>query len=233
MRMWRSGNSNINGDGLGAKTGQPCKLSLIDQFLFTCFRLWRGYPLEDFADQFKVSPTTLSRIFITWVNLMFVKFRELLVFPSRRKVDRNMPSCFQTYYPSTRIIIDCTEFYIQQPSSLEVQSASFSAYKNTNTCKLLVGISPDGAFTFLSDLYEGSITDRDLVVASGLLDKLERGDSLMADKGFEIEDLLLPLGVRLNIPSFLDKQHQIQPSDVRNTKTITAVRIHVEEPSAD
>ena len=112
-----------------------------------------------------------------------------------------MPECFRTSYPSTRVIIDCTEFYIQRPSSLSTQSATFSAYKNTNTCKLLVGISPDGAFTFVSSLYEGSICDRDLVIASGLLDKLERGDSVMADKGFEIDDLLLPLGVRLNILS--------------------------------
>lgn len=115
---------------------------------------------------------------------------------------------------------------MQRPSSLESQSASFSPYKNTNTCKLLVGISPDGAMTFISDLYEGSISDRDLVIASGILDKLERGDSVMADKGFEIEDLLVPLGVRLNIPPFLDKRQQMLPSDVRATKSIAAVRIH-------
>ena len=72
---------------------------------------------------------------------------------------------------------------MQRPSSLEYQSASFLAYKNTNTCKLLVGISPNGAITFLLDLYEGSISDRDLVIASSILDKLERGDSVMADKG--------------------------------------------------
>ena len=39
-----------------------------------------AYPLKDFADRFKVSTTTLSRIFTTWINLMFVKFRELQVF---------------------------------------------------------------------------------------------------------------------------------------------------------
>ena len=89
------------------------------------------------------------------------------------------------------------------------QSATFSDYKNTNTCKLLVGISLDGSFTFLSPLYEGSITDRDLVLVSGLLEKVERGDSMMADKGFDIEDLLLPCGVRLNIPPFLDNRQQM------------------------
>ena len=80
----------------------------------------------------------------------------------------------------------------------------------------------------MSDLYEGSISDRDLVVASGILDKLERGDSVMADKGFDIEDLLLPIGARLKIPPFLDKRQQMIPSDVRSTKTIAAVRIHAE-----
>ena len=159
---------------------------------------------------------------------MYVKFKELLFWPSRSRVDRNMPHCFSRSYPSTKVIIDCTEFFIQRPSSLPSQSAIFSAYQNTNTCKSLVGISPDGAFTVVSPLYEGSISDRDLVLCSGLLQKLERGDSLMADKGFDIEDLLLPLGVRLNIPPFLDKQQQMLPSDIQMTKSIAAVRIHVE-----
>ena len=66
------------------------------------------------------------------------------------------------------------------------------------------------------------------MLASGLLDQLERGNSVMADKGFEIEDLLLPLGVRLNIPPFLDKRRQVLPADVRSSKSIAAVRIHVE-----
>ena len=36
----------------------------------------------------------------------------------------------------------------------------------------------------LSPAYEGSISDRKLVQVSGLLDKLETGDEIMADKGF-------------------------------------------------
>ena len=44
----------------------------------------------------------------------------------------------------------------------------------------------------------------------------------------QIEDLLLPLGVRLNIPPFLDKRQQMLPADVRSTKSIASVQIHVE-----
>ena len=50
----------------------------------------------------------------------------------------------------------------------------------------------------------------------------------MADKGFEIEDLLLPLGARLNILPFLDKRQQMLPDDIRSTKSIASGRIHVE-----
>ena len=36
--------------------------------------------VEDLADQFYVSPATVSRIFISWINLMYVKFKEDVTF---------------------------------------------------------------------------------------------------------------------------------------------------------
>ena len=68
---------------------------------------------------------------------------------------------------------------------------TFSSYKNDNTFKALVGISPDGAVTFVSSLYPGCISDKELTRRSGILDLLEPGDSVMADRGFEIEEDLL------------------------------------------
>ena len=61
----------------------------------------------------------------------------------------------------------------------------------------------------MSEVYEGSVSDRKLVEVSGLLDKLETGDEIMADKGFTIQDLLTPIGVRLNVPPFLNSQAQM------------------------
>ena len=50
----------------------------------------------------------------------------------------------------------------------------------------------------VSLLYEGAISDKELVNKSGLLKLLEPGDELMA-KGFVIQDLLTPIGCRVTI----------------------------------
>ena len=65
-------------------------------------------------------------------------------------------------------------------------------------------ISPSGSITFLSQLYTGSISDQEITEGCGILNMpFQAGDSLMADKGFDIQDLLDPIGVKLNIPPFL------------------------------
>ena len=93
---------------------------------------------------------------------------------------------------------------------------------------MLIGIIPSGAVVFVSPTYEGSISDKKLVEQSGLLDKLEVGDEIMADKGLDIQDLLAPLGMKLNIPPFLSSNSQFSSEDVMCTKKIAKLRIHVE-----
>ena len=107
------------------------------------------------------------------------------------------------------------------PSSLQLNGELFSSYKNHTTLKGLVGISPGGEVTFISQLYTGSISDREIVRRSGFLDlPFDDKDSIMADKGFTIQDLL-PLGVGLNLPPFLGASSQMAAEDVIK-------RIHVE-----
>ena len=50
----------------------------------------------------------------------------------------------------------------------------------------------------------------------------------MADKGFQIQDLLAPLGVRLNVPPFLNSKVQMPVADVLLTRKIAHLRFHVE-----
>lgn len=132
-------------------------------------------------------------------------------------------------YGSTQVIIDCTEVRCQMPSSLQLIGELFSSYKNHTTLKGLVGISPEGAITFVSQLYTESIFDREIVRRSSLLDlPFQDKDSVMADKGFTITDLL-PLGVSLNLPPILGGSNQMPAEDVVKTQEIASLRIHIEQ----
>ena len=50
----------------------------------------------------------------------------------------------------------------------------------------------------------------------------------MADRGFEIQDLLAPRKVYLNIPPFMRSKDQLNSDEEDETREIASVRIHVE-----
>ena len=146
----------------------------------------------------------------------------------RGLVRANMPQQFKSSYPTTRVILDATEIFIEQPNLPELQQMTFSNYKNHNTFKGLVGISPDGVITFVSSLFPGCISDKELTRRSGILDLLEPGDSVMADRGFNIEEDLILCRVKLNIPPFLREKGQLSQKELVTTRRIASLRIHAE-----
>ena len=72
-------------------------------------------------------------------------------FPARDVINRIMSSVFKMKYPSVRVIIDCTEVFIQRSTSLINQSLTFSNYKHRTTIKFLLGITPSGVISFVSE----------------------------------------------------------------------------------
>ena len=59
-------------------------------------------------------------------------------------------------------------------------------------------MSPTGAISFVSELYGSNISDKEITKRSGILQMMERGDEIMADRGFLIIDLVRPYGIHLN-----------------------------------
>ena len=56
---------------------------------------------------------------------------------------------------------------MSNPFQLVLHSETFSTYKSHTTFKGLIGIALGGDLTFISQLYAGSISDRELTVRSG------------------------------------------------------------------
>lgn len=76
-------------------------------------------------------------------------------------------------------------------------------YKNYCICKVLVGIILFGVIFFIFDVYESLMFDKDIFKESGILNKLNEGDFVMVDWGFNIWDLLLKKGVDIVIFLYL------------------------------
>lgn len=159
-------------------------------------------------------------------SVFFINHMEHM--PSLKKVQASLPSSFAALN-NCRQIWDCTEVHIEVPrSNLEAQRSTYSSYKGHNTFKVLISIAPNGTIIFASELYPGNTSDREIVIQCGILEKLERGELILADKGFLVSDLL-PLGVTLNIPSFLNcESKQFTPNQIARNKLISTSRVHVE-----
>lgn len=129
--------------------------------------------------------------------------------------------------PNLRGIIDCTEFYIETLNHLPSQRSTYSSYKWRNTFKLLLSISPIAHINFVSNLFSGSISDKEIVRQSGFLDKLEPGDSIMADKGFNVQDRFALRETKLIAPPIMRKGVASSEASTM-TRRIASSRIHVE-----
>lgn len=211
-----------------AYRGRPQKVSVPNQLFMVLIKLRLGIFHQHLGHLFSVSASTVSRIFSTWVDFMYLQLTALTIWLSRQAIDEAMPLAFVEKYQSTRVLLDATEIRCEVPSSFVTQSGLYSHYKSTHTLKGLIGVSQDGLITFVSELFTGSTSDRECVRRSGFLDLyFDIGETVMADKGFRIDDLVEEIGVELNIPPFL-RRDQFTIEQTQETQEIAALRIHVE-----
>lgn len=113
------------------ETGRGRKRSLMEkqQFLLTLMRIRRGFSTEHLGWLFGIDKSTISQLFVSWVNFMFLRLSAIPIWPTREQVDDTMPQSFKDSYPKTRVIMDCTELYCEAPTSLELKGNMYSDYK--------------------------------------------------------------------------------------------------------
>ena len=89
----------------------------------------------------------------------------------------------------------------------------------------MVGMSPHGALTFVSTLFEGSMSDKQVFRQSGITSLLTPEMAVMVDKGFLVDDLVPGTVHR---PAFVTQRAQMPEEDVLQTQSIARLRVHVE-----
>nr|XP_012562439.1 uncharacterized protein LOC105847414 [Hydra vulgaris] len=213
-----------------SSTGRPRALKPLDAFILTLTRLRRNFDLHHLSFLYNISEGTVSNTVNTCINFMYIRLGSICIWPSMEQVRKTMPQSMKEKFPTVKCIIDCVEFKVETPSELFMHKVMYSDYKIHTTVKVLVGIAPGGGFTFISNAYPGSISDKEIVIKSGFLSQAlwNPGESVMSDRGFTIAEYLRPLGVNLVLPSFLKGREQFTIEETVLSQQIANERIHVE-----
>ncbi|XP_060911932.1 uncharacterized protein LOC132988510 [Labrus mixtus] len=227
LQRWSQAQT-VTGQEMSRAGLQAENLSLIDQFFLFLCRVREGASEESLAERFHVSQSTVSRVVTTWANYLFFMLGSLPVWLHRSAVNEMMPQCFKDSYPRTRVILDCTEVRMERASSKKVNPENYSNYNGSTTLKGLIGVSPSGEITFVSSLFEGSISAEEITKRSGILSLLEEGDEVMADNGFLISDLLSAINVSLVSPPFLNQRRKSIKQEASITKNNAKLKAHIE-----
>ena len=141
---------------------------------------------EDLVYRFGVAKSTVSRIFHKWLDVMYVKMKSCIRWPDKETVRQTLPNVFIKHFQNVRCTIDCSEIFIERPTSFKARAQTYSNYKKHNTVKFLIGKTPAGVISYLSPCWGGRVSDKELTRESGFLNLIDPGDEILADRDFLI-----------------------------------------------
>ena len=204
------------------------KLSTFQQILLILMKLRLDLPQQDLAYRFGISQSAVSKLFNAWICIMAKRLECFIIWPNKLELTTSLPNVFRKFYEKCTCIIDCTEIFIERPSNLLTRAQTWSNYKQHNTIKVLIAITPQGTISFISQAWGGRASDKFITEHSGFLDVLSPGDLVLADRGFTIEESVGLYCAKVCIPPFTKGRKQLTRHEVDWSREISHVRVHVE-----
>ena len=194
-------------------------LTKFQQLTLCLLKLRLNLAHMDLGQRFGINKSSSSRIFLNMIDVLHKRLKDLIVWPEREELQETMPMSFRVHFgTNVVVIIDCFEVFIDTPSSLGARAWTWSSYKHNNTVKFLIGVTPQGNISFLSKGWGGRTSDMFCITEHcGLLNKLNPGDVVLADRGFDIADSVGMMGATLHIPAFTKGKKQLSGREVEST----------------
>ena len=89
-------------------------------------RLRLNLTIQDLAYRFDISKSTASKVFLKWIDIMYVGTNFLIRWPERDELVATMPLSFRQYFKTkVAVVIDCFEVFINKPSNLMARAVTW------------------------------------------------------------------------------------------------------------
>lgn len=202
-------------------------LPLVQIIMLIFFRLKLNVSYQFLAVLFSVSAKTCRLYYKEMLPILALVFKCAIIWPSKEEILLSLPKCFSKF-KNTRVVIDCTEIPVEKPKCLGCGIKVYSFYKSGETIKFLLGTTPSGLISFLSLPYGGRASDKAITNQSSLYSKVDPFETIMADKGFLIEEECEDNFIRLLRPPFLKNKDCLSEKEAEDNRKIAGARVHVE-----
>jgi hypothetical protein len=83
----------------------PYLLPVDEQILLTLVRLRLGLQFQDLGKRFGISCQLASKIFQSWISILSVQLKDLILWLPKESIKRSLPNSFKGTYPKTTRVL--------------------------------------------------------------------------------------------------------------------------------
>ncbi|XP_013393134.1 uncharacterized protein LOC106160908 [Lingula anatina] len=196
------------------------------QFMLCLIKLKMNYTIQDIAYQLDVSHVTVYRHFYSTLNLLHQRLGFIVKWPDRETLTASMPATFkEDFGDKVLFVFDSFELSVEKPNAHISKVCGFSSNTCPDTVKYLIGISPQGTVTCVSESCNFETSDRQIAEESGMLDNFQPGDFVMIDKRFSTDTAESFNLYQAELAGTTSGKIQLCPLDVKKKRKIAGLKI--------
>lgn len=206
-----------------------CALDVPSSVLLTLMKMKLNLSFRCLSCFFRVSEKCCRETFYYMVDVLYSILKQFVAQPTKDQILKNMPIHFRGGFEDTVVVVDCAEIPVMKRKCLNCVVLTYSYYKGRNTVKIEIEVAPDGTIIGISEVFGGRASDKHIFMASKVLERCQRNDAVMCDKGFDIEEECDKMNVKMHRPPFFFKgKRQFDSAEVVSGRRIARARVHVE-----
>ncbi|XP_067878115.1 uncharacterized protein [Heterodontus francisci] len=208
--------------------GPHSTLSHADQLLLVMCRLRLGLLLQDLAYRFKVSETTVSRVWLNWTEVIQARMMQVPVMCSPKYIETFQPKRTFEHWGGTLTLLDCTDLFFESQAKERTRTDTAQPYRNHYVRRGYALVAPSGYMTFASGLAFG------LKARVGESGRLEDQEEVEEEDEEELtEEGLMEVGgeealAGLRLPDFF-QDGELTDEQQCLVRQVLSVRSHVDK----